>query len=170
MPTSLPGLFLVVLTVLPGASYTWAVERQSGSFGAQFSDRVLRFIGASLAFGLVLCWPLLGIYRWLIRDGVPTDVGGFFGLWLCVAIVTALPFVCGTVVGGLYATRGERDGWSWIRKPLSATSEQRVVQALLGRTPAPQAWDDYFSDRPNAYLRVRTTQGTWLAGRFAEDS
>lgn len=75
-----------------------------------------------------------------------------------------------TVVGGLYSTRGERAGWFGIRRWLSTRREQQLVQALLGRTPAPRAWDDYFSDRPNAYLRVRTHEGTWLAGRFAEDS
>jgi len=170
MPTTIPGLFLIVLAVLPGAAYTWGVERQAGSFGAQLSDRVLRFVGASLVFGVVLSWSLLGIYRWLIKGTDPTSVGAFVGLWLSVVLVTALPFVCGLVVGGLYSTRGERAGWFGIRRWLSTRREQQLVQALLGRTPAPRAWDDYFSDRPNAYLRVRTHEGTWLAGRFAEDS
>jgi hypothetical protein len=41
---------------------------------------------------------------------------------------------------------------------------------ILGRTPAPRAWDNLFSERPTVYLRIETTDGTPLAGRFADDS
>lgn len=46
----------------------------------------------------------------------------------------------------------------------------RLLQHLLGRTPAPRAWNHLFSDRPNLCLRIETTDGTPLAGRFADRS
>jgi hypothetical protein len=57
-----------------------------------------------------------------------------------------------------------------LRSRLSASAEQRLLSVALGRTPAPRAWDDFFSERPTAYLRIRVDGDTWLAGRFAADS
>lgn len=45
-----------------------------------------------------------------------------------------------------------------------------MLTVLLGRTPAPRAWDNLFSERPSGYLRVRLDSGAWLAGRFADAS
>lgn len=72
-----------------------------------------------------------------------------------------------TVFGGLYATRTDRTGWEWIRKRLSAGTEQRLLNVVL---PAPRAWDNLFSERPNKYLLVRVEDDKWIAGRFAAAS
>lgn len=76
----------------------------------------------------------------------------------------------GTGLGGLYATRTKRDGWGWVRGRQSAVTETKILNALLGRTPAPRAWDNLFSERPSVYLRLRLENDKWLAGRFAESS
>jgi hypothetical protein len=52
----------------------------------------------------------------------------------------------------------------------SGGAEDRLLRVLLGREPAPRAWDDLFAARPSVYLRVRTTDGIALAGRFANRS
>ncbi|HET7326454.1 MAG TPA: DUF6338 family protein, partial [Nocardioidaceae bacterium] len=75
-----------------------------------------------------------------------------------------------SVLGGLYSTRGTRAGWQLVRNHLSTKAEQRLLQIALGKTPAPRVWDDLFSDRPFAYLRIKTVTGEWLAGLFADRS
>ncbi len=85
-------------------------------------------------------------------------------------LLVVLPGVLGTVLGGLYATRTDRNGWGWVRKFLSPEAEERLLNTVLGRTPAPRAWDDLFSERPSAYLRVRTESDAWIAGRFDSSS
>jgi hypothetical protein len=54
-----------------------------------------------------------------------------------------------------------------VRRALSEQRERGLLHVALGRDPAPRAWDDLFEGRPDVYIRVRTTSGTWLAGLFA---
>ena len=91
-------------------------------------------------------------------------------LWFGALLLAAIPAGAGTLLGGLYATRTERNGWSWVRRRLSVSAETRMLNVLLGRTPAPRAWDNLFSERPSVYLRIRLDSGAWLAGRFADAS
>jgi hypothetical protein len=168
-PSSVTAVLIVIVAVLPGCMYTWAFERQASAFGVTFADRTLRFVAISLLFHLALGWPEYGLYRFALT----TDdflVGQFAAAWLAALIVMLLPLTVGTVLGGLYASRISRDGWSRVRRLLTVDRENRMIKVALGRTPAPRAWDDLFSGRPSAYLRVRTVDGTWLAGRFADRS
>jgi hypothetical protein len=164
------GLLIVLVFVLPGSVYTWAYERQTSAFGVTFADRVLRFIAVSTIFHLVLAWPEYLLYRTALarRDDVLT--GQFAALWVGMVLLVAVPAVLGTVLGGLYATRTDRTGWEWVRKRLSVNAEQRLLNVALGRTPAPRAWDNLFSERPNKYLLVRVEDEKWIAGRFAAAS
>ncbi len=71
-PNTVPGLLIVLVFVLPGAVYTWAYERQNSAYGVTFTDRLLRFIAASVIFHLVLAWPEYALYRLAVagRDRV----------------------------------------------------------------------------------------------------
>jgi hypothetical protein len=169
-PNTVVGLLIILVFVLPGSVYTWAYERQTSAFGVTFSDRLIRFIAVSTIFHLVLAWPEYLLYRTAVvgRDHVLT--GQFAALWVGMLLLVAVPAVLGTVFGGLYATRTDRTGWEWIRKRLSARAEQRLLNVVLGRAPAPRAWDNLFSERPNKYLLVRVEDDKWIAGRFAAAS
>lgn len=169
-PSSAPGLLSLLVVVLPGSVYTWAYERQTSAYGVTLSDRFLRFVAVSVLFQLVLAWPEYGIYRVAIARHRLLHGGEFALLWLGAILLVGLPVIVGTVLGGLYATRTARTGWHWIRSRLSAVAEERILRVALGRTPAPRAWDNLFSERPNVYLRVRLTNEKWIAGRFAEAS
>lgn len=169
MPTSLVGLLIVAVAVLPGSTYTWAFERQVSAFGAGLADRTLRFIAISLVFLSLFSWPTYVVYREIFSDG-EFGYPDFAVLWGVGIAFMVVPAIGGTAVGGLYATRTERDGWSWLRSRLSAKHEAKLLATLLGRTPAPRAWDNYFTDRPNAFIRVKTVDGFWLAGLFAANS
>lgn len=170
LPDSITALLVIVVAVLPGSVYTWAYERQASPFGVTLRDRMLRFIAVSLLFHLVLAWPEFVVYRAAIADRGILQPERFAALWAGLLVLVAVPGTMGTVLGGLYATRNTRQGWEWIRRYLSPRREHQLLRLLLGRTPAPRAWDDLFSDRPNVYIRIRTLEGLWIAGRFARDS
>ena len=149
--------------------YTWAFERQVSAYGANLADRVLRFVALSVLFHLALGWVEYGLFRSAFAR--EKFGGGQFAIvWAAVTIVVAVPAFLGTVIGGLYASRSDREGWAWIRRHLSAHSEDRTLQFILGRTPAPRAWDDLFSERLTAYLRIETVDGTAVARLFADES
>lgn len=70
---------VVIVALLPGASYTWAFELQAGRRGANFSDRVWRFAGASTVF-VSLAMPLLYLgYRKLVVTNHLVRVRHFLG-------------------------------------------------------------------------------------------
>ena len=52
----------------------------------------------------------------------------------------------------------------------SVEREGVLLRPAFGRTPAPRAWDDLFSDRPTTYLRVSVKDGDPVAGLFADGS
>lgn len=169
IPTSVIALAIVVVVVLPGSMYTWAFERQVSAYGVNLADRALRFVALSVLFHVVLGW---GEY-WLFRaafSGQRFDGGQFAAAWGAVLILVVVPGVMGTTIGGLYATRGDRQGWGRVRKWVPSAREDWLLQFLLGRTPAPRAWDNLFSERPTAYLRIETLDGQPVAGLFADQS
>lgn len=168
-PTSVTAIAIVVAAVLPGSVYIWAYERQASAWGVTLADRSLRFVAVSLLFHLVLGWPEFLLYH-LAYEKVPSATGRFAMAWAAVFLGVAAPGAFGTVLGGLYSTRTSRDGWALLRRRLSPERESQLLRLLLGRTPAPRAWDFLFSDRPSVYLRIRTTDGSWLAGVFASAS
>jgi len=170
IPTTLTSAGVIVLAVLPGALYTWSFERQVSAYGATLADRLLRLLALSVLFHLALGWPEYLAWDHAIRRRATLDTSVFAAAWGAVGLIVLLPFIAGTVIGGLYATRTDRDGWPFIRRMLSAEAETRILQLLLGKTPAPRAWDNLFSERPSVYLRIETTDGAAVAGIFADRS
>ncbi|HWL37946.1 MAG TPA: DUF6338 family protein [Frankiaceae bacterium] len=169
VPTTWTALLLLVVAVLPGAMFTFGFERQVSAYGATLADRVLRFVAVSVVFDLLYAWPAYLAYQaWL--DGEPVGAGQFAVAWLGVAATTGVPAGVGWALGGLYSTRRARDGWEWIRRWLPPEREKRLLDLALGATPAPRAWDDLFSHRPTAYLRILCTNGRWVGGAFGEAS
>jgi hypothetical protein len=169
-PSTWAALGIILVAVLPGAIYIWGFERQAGSYGITFADRTLRFLASSVALHMLLAWPEYAVFRAAIDGHHRLLAGQFALLWLGVVLLLSVPAATGTVIGGLYATRASRTSWRRLRRWLDPAREQRLLQLMLGRDPAPRAWDSLFSERPSCYLRVRTTDDRWLAGRFADRS
>lgn len=165
-PSSTVGLLILVAGLLPGASYTWAFERQAGSYGVSLADRTFRFIAVSLFFHLLLGWPEYWLYRIAFSSFHHFGAGQFAAAWVGTLLITSLPAIVGTAVGRLYVTRRKVVGY----KRLSSVLSSKPVRLLLGSERAPRAWDDLFSERPTFYVRLRTTNGSWLAGLFADQS
>lgn len=171
LPDTAASLLIVVLFILPGSVYTWAFERQNSAYGVTFADRFLRFLATSVVFHVLLAWPEYAVYRWAVAGRTDVPAGQFAVLWAGLVLLVGAPALLGTTLGGLYASRTDRRGWDWIRRRLSAPAETRLLTVVLGRSPAPRAWDNMFSERPSAYLRIRLTGDEgWVAGRFASRS
>jgi hypothetical protein len=170
VPTTTTALWLLVVAVLPGSVYLWAFERHTGSaFGVTFADRVLRFVAISLVFDVLYAWPGYVVYRAAFADR-PVAAGQFTLLWCAVALGLALPYAAGSLVGGLYATRTTRAGWTWFRRRVPPEAEAALLRLALGVYPASRAWDAHFVTRPNEFVRVRLRDGGWVGGRFGRRS
>lgn len=167
---------MVVVAVLPGALYVWGFEREAGPFGVSVSDRVLRFLSASMLIHLVAAWPLYGVWQVTLRDGLPIAASEFALLWGAAAVLLVGASAGGSLVGILYATRNRPEAHARLRRmlrldsPTGRAREERLLRLLLGRTPAPRAWDSLFAERPDGFLRVRMANGDFVVGRFAAAS
>ena len=167
-PPSVMSLGIVVAAILPGSMYTWGFERQVSAFGVTLADRVLRFIAISVLFHLVLGWG--EYWGWRVAFAGDRFGGGQFAVaWAVVAVLVLVPAALGTLVGGLWATRTNREGWSWARRALG-DREEVLTRVAVGRAPAPRAWDQIFSERPSVYVRVKTVTGDDVGGVFAQNS
>jgi hypothetical protein len=159
LPSTAVGLLLLVVAVLPGLTYTLAFERQAGSYGVTLADRTLRFIAVSAVFHVIAGWAEYWVWRSTLGHGGRILSGEFAVLWLAAVLLLVLPAVTGTLVGQVYVHREDRPLW-----------QQGVLRWTIGPELAPRAWDDFFSERPATYLRVRTVDGTTHAGLFASAS
>jgi hypothetical protein len=159
IPDTAVGLLLLVVAVLPGLTYTLAFERQAGSYGVTLADRTLRFIAVSAVFHLIAAWPEYWVWRMTLGEDHKIRSGEFAVLWVAAVLLLVVPAVTGSLVGLVYVHRDERPRW-----------QQEVLRWTIGPELAPRAWDDFFSERPATYLRVRTVDGTTHAGLFASQS
>jgi hypothetical protein len=137
-----------------------------GTRGARHSASCLDLVDRCSA----RAWGEYAIYHSVLAGRRSLGWAEFSILWGGVASLVLVPAATGAILGGLYASRSERVGWPVIRRWLTAGQEAKMLGFALGRTPAPRAWDHFFSERPNTYLRVRVRSGTWIAGRFAAAS
>jgi uncharacterized protein DUF6338 len=150
MPETFQAVAVAALALLPGALYVWSYERQTGLWGINLPDRILRFLGVSALFH-VLAAPFT---YWLWFSWVHDDEwksGGHlpWGLYAGLLAYVALPIAAGSFLG-------RSDLWL-----------ARVVRG--GQTP-PRAWDFFFSQRPDGWIRAKLRNGPWVGGAYAEGS
>lgn len=146
---SFQALAVTLVAVLPGAVYTFALERWTGAFGVSLSDRLVRFTAASAAFIAVFAGPAYMFYRDLVMTGRIED-GDVHPLAIEVLALTyvLVPAVAGTLVGW-----GRRRGW-------------RLASAILGEAPEPRAWDYLWRHGRQGLVRAKTMSGAWLGGVY----
>jgi hypothetical protein len=144
------ALGVLLLALLPGALYVWAFEREAGGWGLGVTDRLLRFVGASAVFHALFA-PLAYIaYRDLVVTGrLARGAALPLWLWLVPVVYVALPTVAGSRVG-------------------SATSAgKRWTRYVVGRSPAPRAWDHLFSPQDlSGWIRLKLKTGDWIVGAY----
>ena len=152
MLSTLQALLVAILALLPGALYTWSFEQQVGPWGIGLSDRLYRFVGSSAVLHAVLAPATYELWRRYVQTGVVGEGRALpWWLWLVVGAYVALPLLAGRVIG--VAT--------WRREPW--------VRFIVGRAPAPRAWDHVFSSQGfEAWVRVKLTDGGWVGGAYAK--
>lgn len=148
VPTSLQAVAALIVALLPGALYFWSYERIAGRWGANLTDRLFRFIGASALFHAVLAPATY----WFWTTYWPRIVAGdsvSWWLWAVVVAYVAVPLLGGTTVGF-----GTRNRWWWAK-------------FISGPDPAPRAWDHLFQGKRDGWVRLKLKSGTWVGGAYA---
>lgn len=152
MPNTFQGLIVVLVALLPGALFMWAVERLVGRYGIGFSDRLLRFIGVSTVLHVVAAPATYRIWHAYVRDGAqPADELLPLWLWPVLALYVAVPILLGMLVG-------------------QAFNRWNLPEIVTGANPAPTAWDHVFSGNPNAWVRLKLKSGDWIGGAYGGTS
>jgi hypothetical protein len=148
MPQTLAAVAITLLAVLPGALYTWAFEQQARRWGANATDRVQRFVGASSVFLVVELPAVYQCYRAFVVSG---DIEAGRPLpplaWALPACLVVGPIVLGRTTGRA----------AYRRRPW--------VRLLAGPAPAPRAWDDLFAQADlSGWVILKLNNDEWLAG------
>jgi hypothetical protein len=146
------AIAVTAIALLPGGLYVWGFEGQVGLWGVRLVDRLLRFFGYSAGFQALLSPATYWFYATYIRTG-RLAAGEPLPPWLWAAAIAyvVVPFLSGRLVGIGVSRR-----WRW-------------ALFLVGKDPAPRAWDDIFGGRPVAWIRMKLKSGTWVGGAFAVD-
>jgi Family of unknown function (DUF6338) len=152
MVDTFQAIAVTVVALLPGALYVWGFEGQVGLWGVRLVDRLLRFFGYSAGFQALLSPATYWFYATYVHPG-RLAAGKPLPLWLWAAAMAyvVVPFVSGRLVG---AGVSRRRRWALV---------------LVGKDPAPRAWDDVFGGRPVAWIRMKLKGGCWVGGAFAAD-
>ena len=155
MPDTFEAIAVILVALLPGATFIWAVERITGAWGARAADRILRF--AALSLGLQLLISPVTYWAWVhyVRSGLLVRGEGIPpGLYLLVACYVLAPYAVGTVVGRALLREAEWARWLF---------------GFQGRPP--RAWDYVWRDEPARFVKLllKTDPPTWVAGYFGSD-
>lgn len=171
MPSTLQGVAVFALAVLPGALYFLVIEREMGRrWGIKFSDRFVRFVVASAVFQVLYLPALYPLWKTYWHHQVDQAGRVHFEnrvsegdippiLFLAPALYLGIP-----IAVALFAARIAK-GDPQSKRPLS--------RLLVGRDPAPRAWDFLFGSQPAGYLRARLKSDEsrpWIGGEFGENS
>lgn len=149
MISTFQALAVALVVLLPGASYIYAYERMVGGFGVSLSDRLMRFVAASAIFQAALAGPAMLVYREYIATGrLERGEVNWAVLELVALAYVLVPTGVGTLIG-----RGQNARWQW-------------VQALVGDSPEPRAWDYLWRSGASGIVRVKLKSGIWLSGLF----
>jgi hypothetical protein len=171
MPSTLQGITVFALAVLPGALYFLVIEREMGRrWGIGFSDRLIRFVVASAVFQVLYLPALYPLWRayWHHRVETPGHVrfenrvsdGDIPMLLFAVPFVyIGIPILIAFVAAQI--AKGDPQ------------SKKRLSRLLVGRDPAPRAWDFLFGSEPAGYIRARLKNDQdhpWIGGEFGAGS
>lgn len=157
VPGTVSQLLLTLAFVVPGFVYQAARSRLRGPTpdDASTSTRVLQALAVSAALDaiyMVVLGPTL-VDLADAGDGTP-GVGG----------VTERPRLAGLVAFVLlFAVPVTLAALDYLRL-------QRGWTMRLAYDPTPRAWDFAFRDISPTYVRILTTDGTWLGGWYGENS
>lgn len=156
-PTSVTGLLIFLLFVVPGFVYqaTRISVRGRLPFDLELSTRIVRAVVTSGIFGLV--------YLILLGD-VLVDAAQGTGVALDHPRLSALL----ALVGGILAPAGLAlipfSDWGWVR------SLRERLPEVTKYDFTPTAWDKAFKNVGECFVRVLTKDDRWIAGYYGPNS
>ncbi len=152
MPSTFEALAVVLVALLPGGLFMWAVERLVGRYGIGFSDRLLRFVGVSTVLHVFAAPATYNIWHDYFRtDAVTRSETLPLWMWPVVAAYVIVPIALGTLLG-------------------LALNRYSLPDVVAGSNPAPTAWDHLFSNSPEGYVRMKLKSGVWIGGTYTANS
>lgn len=113
MPSTLVGLLVALVALLPGGVHTWSFERETGKAEHQASDRLPRLLAASALY-LVLSAPALPTFRAVATSAATGATTVAWRYALTVVLLIVLPYAIGTVAGKLVNRRHEKGVRAWL--------------------------------------------------------
>ena len=150
MPQTLQALGVFGMFVLPGAVYILIREALLGVSNHSQGDRIVRLLAASGAVHLLVSsWWVGRIGRWVIGNADWKLTPG--EAWTAVGYVALVVGVPALLAWGMGSRRTLLD-------QILLGSEADVLDLLPGQEPMPPSLLDW------PVVRVRTTDGRWIAG------
>lgn len=199
MPSTFQALAVALLALLPGALYEIAREQRSGQWGARGADQILRLLGFSVAFQVLLFPLTYWLYSHYIVSGHLSRGEAVSG-WVVVLLVAYLtaPFVFGRLTAWAQRMRESHSAnepftttgtwnhllerkerlltrWRAERTENGRTKFQQAavlaVSSYTNASPAPRAWDHLFA-RPNlvGWVVLHLQDGTKIGGEWSNAS
>jgi Family of unknown function (DUF6338) len=148
MPETFQALAVVLIALVPGATFLWAVERVAGRWGIEGSDRFLRFVAVSLVLHSLAAPATYRIWHDYLRtDALPHGAVLPLWMWPVAAAYVLIPAILGTIFG------------------LVLNSED-VPPLVAGSNRAPSAWDHLFFRYDYGYVRLKLKSGPFIGGRY----
>lgn len=149
MLSSFPALLVAVIGFLPGAAYTFAYEREAGSYGQKVSDRLLRFLVASAVFHALASGYEFAQWQKFRSDEATYLSQPWWHIQIAAIVYLAIPAILGWLVG-----RGAQRDWP-------------IVRWLVGEARHPRSWDFVWSRKVYYVVRARLKSGDYIAGAYA---
>lgn len=161
MPSTFQALAVALLALLPGALYELAREQRSGRWGLRGTDQILRLLGFSVLFQVIIAPLTYWLYGHYIVTGHFAD-GKAVSCWLWVGLVAylAVPFVFGRFTAWGYSNRDAKT--SGIKK-----ASAKLVGLYTDTAPAPRAWD-YMWNQPQlgGWVVLHLKDGSKIGGEW----
>ncbi|SFW11972.1 DUF6338 family protein [Amycolatopsis australiensis] len=162
------ALVVALMALLPGASYTFAVERALGSFGVNFADRLVRFLASSAIFHAVASGPEYLLYRhYFLTNALARGEVPWWSVELMAVAYVFLPIGIGAGLAQLRRTPAEPPPNANRRTRFRCGVHRRLNKVALwalGKHIEPRAWDWMWNYDVAAILRIKLKSGTWIAG------
>ena len=159
MTTTLLSLIIIWLAVLPGVLFIWAFEMMAGRWTTGIQGGLLRSVGYSAVFHILflpLTYHLRAVYWDRIWEGMYVSPW----VWAYTALYVVVPITLGLLAG-------------WVITSATSTTfkKYRWVGLLVGRAPAPRAWDNLFGRQGLVgWVRLRTKTGLYMGGYYGKGS
>jgi hypothetical protein len=153
MASTLEGLAVAVLALLPGALFMWSFEREAGIWGINLPDRILRFLGISALLHVLAAPATYWLWKkYVDGEAWKEDTTLPWALYGALLAYVAVPILAGVFLGW----RTHEGG--------------RVTAILTGDRRPPRAWDHLFSQQPDGWVRLKLRTGIWVGGAYAKGS